>query len=282
MKVAIIGEKNRANAWEKHLRKLSIIREVVISPSLFTDKEIKAAILIDDTPNNVHLLHDSIRSGLHSFLVSRLPEDVKALETIYHSSEEANVAVQFSHWPSITPSTQWIRQQIEKPELIQIKKEIKPLNYSVDKGEFNHHWTDEVAFIVKMMGGNVHRVEAKPILIDGVPLGLQLTLRFEDSSIASIHFSAFGMSDVHQRVFSNHNLMIDCNVTNQFVRAYRVNEQKRITVQEKKFDPADTAEWALQQFFKSIQMNKDTVFSPYDALLTSRIVEKVRNHMDKW
>jgi hypothetical protein len=282
MKVAIIGEKSRASAWEKHLRELSVIQEVVISPSLFSDIDIRAAILIDDSRNNLHLMHDAIRSGVHSCLVSRVPSDQKMLETIYHAAGESGVSVQFSHWPSITPSTQWIRQQINKPDLIQIKKEIRPVNYSIDVAEFDHHWTDEVAFIVKWMGGNAHRIEAKPVLVDDVPLGLNLSIRFEDASVASLQFSAFGTGDAHQRIYSNKNLMIDCNVSTQYVRVYRTNEQKRITVQEKKFDPADTAEWALQQFFKSIQMNKETVFSPYDALLTARIVDKVRGHMEKW
>jgi hypothetical protein len=282
MKVAIIGEKSRAIAWEKHLRKLSSIREVVISTELFSDPEIPAVILINESDGNLRILNEAIRLGLHTFLISRLPSDQKMLESVYHAAGEAGTAVQFSHWPSITPSTQWIRQQIQKPDLIQIKKEIRPVNYSVDIADFDHHWTDEVAFIVKWMGGNAHRIEAKPVLVEGVPLGLHLTIRFEDASVASLQFSAFGTGDMHQRIFSDRKMMVDCDVTSQHVRLYRVNDQKRITIQEKKFDPADTAGWALQQFFKSIQMKKETVFSPYDALLTSRIIDKVRSHMAKW
>lgn len=282
MKVAIIGEKSRASAWEKHLRKLSIIEEVIIASSLFKDADVGTAILINESENNLQILNEAIREGLNCFLVSRLPQNVNMLETIYHAAAEGGVAVQFSHWPSITPSTQWIHQQISKPDLIQIKKEIRPVNYSVDISEFDHHWTDEVAFIIKWMGGNVHRTEAKPILIEGVPLGLFITFRFEDGSAASLQYSAFGNSDYHQRLFSNRDVMIDCNVLNQQVKTYRVNDQKRITVQEKKFDPTDTAEWALRQFFKSIQMNNETVFSPYDALLTAKSIEKVRKHLEKW
>jgi hypothetical protein len=282
MKVAIIGEKTRASAWEKHLRKLSVVEEVILSASLFKDSDLQTAILIDDSDRNLELLDEAIRAGLNSFLVSRLPDDKKKLETLYHTSSEAGVVVQFSHWPSITPSTQWIRQQIQKPDLIQIKKEIKPLNYTVDKSDFDHQWTDEVAFIVKWLGGNIHRVDAKPMLVDGTPLGLNLSLRFEDASVASLQFSYFGSDDRHQRLFSDKNLLIDCNVLSQKMKAYRVNEKKRITMQEKSFDPTDTAEWALQQFIKSIQMKRESIFSPYDALLTARTIEKIRNHMENW
>lgn len=282
MKVAVIGEKKRANAWEKHLRKLAVVNEVIIAAKLFSDPIVDAVILIDDSRNNLHLLHDSIRAGMHSFLISKLPYDQEMLEKIYHTSEEANVAVQFSHWPSITSSSQWIQQQLDRVELIQIKKELRPMQYTVNVPEFDHHWIDEIAFIVKWLGGNVHRIETKPILVNELPLGMHLTLRFEDSSIASLQFSAFGSADFHQRIFSNRKIMADCNVMTQAVKLYRVNENKRVVVQEKKFDPSDTAEWALTQFLKSIQMNKKTVFSPYDALLTSRIVDKVRSHMTKW
>ncbi|PWN06611.1 hypothetical protein [Rhodohalobacter mucosus] len=283
MKVAVIGEKSRASAWEKHLRKLSVIKEVILSSSLFEDQNLRTVILVEDDPKtSLHLLDQSIRSGLNSFLVSRLPVDIKKLEQIYHISSEAGVTVQFSHWPSITPSTQWIRQQIQKPDLIQIKKEVRPLNYTIDKEMFDHHWTDEVAFIVKWMGGNVHRIEAKPVILEGTPLGLSLSMRFEDASVASIQFSGFSQEERHQRLFSDQQTLIDCNVLTQKMKAYRVNENKRITVQEKAFDPSDTAEWALQQFIKSIQMKRESIFSPYDALLTARIVEKVRNHMEKW
>lgn len=277
MKVAIIGEKNRANAWEKHLRNLSTINEVVISPVLFDDADLKAVILLNDSTSNISLLEQSIKAGLHTYLVSKLPLDSELLEHVYHSSQEANVRVQFSHWPSLTHSIQWIRQQVDKPNLIQIKKDLEPKSFKVVKADFNHHWTDEIAFIVKWMGGNIHRVETKPVLINDTPLGLHLTLRFEDSSIASIQFSAFGSADIHQRVISDNQAMVDYNVIAQRVKVYRVNDQKRITVQEKSFDPADTAEWSVQQFFKSIQMNKETIFSPYDALQAARIIDKVRN-----
>lgn len=277
MKVAIIGEKSRASAWEKHLRNLSMIQEVVISPTLFDDDELKAVLLLDDSGANITLLQQCIKSGLHSFLVSKLPLDSELLDNVYHSSQEANVRVQFSHWPSLTHSIQWIRQQVDKPNLIQIKKELESKTFSIDKVEFDHHWTDEIAFIVKWLGGNIHRIESKPIIVNNVPLGLQLTMRFEDSSIASIQFLAFGSTNIHQRILSDNQSMVDYNVIEQRVKVYRVNDKRRVTIQEKSFDPANTVEWSMQQFFKSIQMNKETVFSPYDALQSARIVDKVRS-----
>jgi hypothetical protein len=282
MKVAIIGEKKRALAWEKHVRKLSVVNEVVLSTSLFNDSGLDAVILLDDSQENLNRLLDAIRAGQHSYLVSRIPLHQEKLEIIHSSSQEAGVHVQFSHWPSIAPSTQWIHQQLDKPGLIQVKKEIEPVNFKVDTEEFEHHWTDEVAYFTKWLGGNVHRMDVKPVTISGLTLGLNLTLRFEDASVASLQLSSFGKSDIHQRIISNRTAMIDNDIIKQSVRVFRVNEQNRISIQKKQFDPADTAEWSVMQFFKSIQMNKSTIFTPYDALLTSRITDKIKEQINKW
>ena len=282
MKVAIIGEKKRALAWEKHVRKLSVVDEVILSTSLFYDSGINAVILLDDSHESLNRLLETVRSGQHSYLVSRIPLHQEKLETIHSSSQEAGVHVQFSHWPSITPATQWIHQQLDKPGLIQVKKEIEPVNFKVDAEDFEHHWTDEVAYFTKWLGGNVHRIDVKPITLSEITLGLNLTLRFEDASVASLQLSAFGKSDVHQRILSNRTAMIDNDVLKQSVRVYRLNDRKRVSIQKKQFDPADTAEWSVMQFFKSIQINKSTIFTPYDALLTSKIVDKIKEHIKKW
>jgi hypothetical protein len=282
MKVAIIGEKKRALAWEKHVRKLAIVTEVTLSTSFFSEAGMDAVILLDDTPDNLNRLREAIRSGLHSYLVSRLPLQQENLAIIHNHAQEANVHVQFSHWPSISPATQWIQQQLDKPVLIQVKKEVEPINYKVDTDDFEHHWTDEVAFFVKWLGGNVHRMDVKPVLISDVPLGLNLNLRFDNASVASLQLSVFGTGNVHQRILSDRTSMVDCDIIKHTVRVCRVNDQKRISIQNKQFDPTDTAEWSVIQFFKSIQMNKPTIFTAHDALITSRIVDKLKSQIEKW
>lgn len=276
MKIAIIGDRERAGAWEQHLRKLSVVREVLISTKLIDADEASAAILIDDHPSALQLLYDAIKKGIHTYLVSRLPTDLKILETIYHTSEEANVIVQFSHWPSISPSTQWIRQEIQKPDLIQIKKEVIPLNHMINQEEFEHQWVDELAFIIKWMGRNIHRIEARPVRIGGTFLGLNITLRFEDSSLASVQFSAAANREMHQRIFSNKQAMADCDVLRQKIRFHRMNDYGRISTQEKTFDPSQSAERSVIQFIKSIQTGQPAIFTPYDCLNTARALSNIR------
>jgi hypothetical protein len=200
------------------------------------------------------------------------------LEKIYASAQESGVVVQFSHWPSLSESVQWIHQQIEKPDLIQIIRRTVPANYRIiDIEDFDHHWIDEIALIVKWMGGNVHRYEIKPIRLGGMYAGLSATLRFENSTVATLQYVAASDSETHQRIFSSRSKMVDADVIKQTVRIHSMNELGRITLQKKSFDPSDTAERSVVQFIKAIQLKQWPLFSPYEALQTSKIVDKIRS-----
>lgn len=282
MKIAIVGQHERATAWEKHLRKLSIVEEVVVTTSLSDSTGLDAVLLIDDSKNNLQRLLHSVKSGMHTYLISKLPTDKPLLEKLYHSSEEAHVNVQFSHWPSLSESTNWIRNEVKKPDLIQIKKESIPLNNrSIELADFHFQWIDELALIIKWLGGNIHRYEVKPIIVQGNYLGLDFTLRFENAALASLQYLAMADVEVHQRLFSNRKVMANCDVTKQKVKVYRGSDQERVTVKNKTFDPSDTAEWSVVQFIKSIQLEQETVFSPYDALRTANALEQIRSLMEK-
>jgi len=282
MKITIIGEKARAATWEKHLRKLSVINEVTFTSSLAAATDTDAVFLIDDSDTFLNNLYNSVRSGYHTYLISRLPIDSIMLEKIYASTQESGVVVQFSHWPSLSESVQWIHQQIEKPDLIQINRRTIPANHRIiDVEDFDHHWIDEIALIVKWMGGNVHRYEIKPIRLGGMYAGLSATLRFENSSVANLQYIAASDYETHQRIFSNRLKMIDADVIKQNVRIHSINDLGRLTLQKKSFDPSDTAERSVVQFVKAIQLNQWPLFSPYEALQTSKIVDKIRSLMSQ-
>lgn len=282
MKIAIVGERQRASAWEKHLRKLSVVKEVTITNSLSDNSGLDGVLLIDDSKDNLQRLLHSVRGGNHTYLISKLPADKPLLEKLYHTSEEAHVNVQFSHWPSLSKSMNWIQKEVLKPDLIQIKKEIIPINNRVPtRDDFHHQWIDELALVIKWMGGNIHRYEVKPIIVEDHFLGLDITLRFENASLASMQFLAMAEKEIHQRIFSNRKVMADCDITKQKVRMYRRNNMDRLAIQEKKFDPSDTAEWSVVQFIKSIQLQQETIFSPYDALQTANALDHVKSLMGK-
>ncbi|TVQ65023.1 MAG: hypothetical protein EA360_10875 [Balneolaceae bacterium] len=280
MKITIAGRQERCIAWEKHLRKLSAIQEVVITESLNVEERTDAVLLIDDSPSRLDKLLESVKHGFHTYLISRLSDDVEKLERIYHSAEESGVTVQFSHWPSMAESTHMIRKLIEKPDLVQIKKECVPLPVGRTQTDlFDHDWIDELALIIKWLGGNIHRYEVKPVLLEKHLIGLSLTLRFENSAVASVQYFSRSDREIHQRLISSHSLVADCDVIRQRIRILSLNDFDKISSKIHDFDPSDTAEWSVTQFIKSIQIGQKSVFSAYDALLTARTLSRIRSEL---
>ncbi len=70
--------------------------------------EVDACFLVDESEQNLDILLEGIQLGLHCFLISRQPTDTQKLEKIYRATKEAGVQVQFSHWPTLAPATQWM------------------------------------------------------------------------------------------------------------------------------------------------------------------------------
>lgn len=280
MKIAVVGQTQRSIAWEKHLRKLTVIKEVVLTDNLTPEDKADAVLLIDDSPERIAKLLHYVRLGHHTYLIARLSDEIEKLEKVYHSAEESGVTVQFSHWPSMSESTQLSRQIIDKPDLIQIKKECIPLseiNSAMDG--YDYDWIDEVALIIKWMGGNIHRCEIKPLYLGSHFIGLALSLRFENSSVASLQYLSHANREYHQRVISSKYHLIDCDITGQTARVLSLNNFGKISVKHHEFDPSDTAEWSVAQFIKSIQMHRESVFSAYDALMTARTVQRIRSEI---
>lgn len=276
MKVAVVGNPDRTAAWEKHLRKLSAIKEVILTPELPEPGEASSIILLNDTPENLSLLLNSVKNGFHSYLVSNLPTDIDQLEKIYRASEEANVRVQFSHWPSFTASSQWVRQQIEQPDVIQIKKDIHSVQNKPNEQNFHNHWIDELGFVLKWVDSITHNIETKPLRIESEIVGINITIRFKNSSIATIQYYTLAEESYHHRILSNHQSVIDCNVVNQKVNVHTAGLQNRILTKGYSFDPAETAGRSVIQFIKSIQMSQQTIFSPYDALKTAKTFSRIQ------
>ena len=281
MKIAIIGDTSRADAWEKHLRKLAAIHEVVITSSLENKNEVDAALLLDDGTKNLSSLEHLIKLGLHTYFISQLPSDSSELERMYRLASESNVRVQFSHWPTLAPASMWMIQQMKKPDLIQIKREVQMTPNSTAQSNIDHHWIDELGWATKILGGNVHRVEAKQLSVEKKRVGISINLRYEDASVAAIQFSALGNQNIHQRTISDGTISIDCDAIRQHVKLFRENSYGNIKSETHNFDPKLTAENSIFQFVKSIQLKKETLFNPYDAYQTALVTEKILKQLDK-
>lgn len=278
MNIAIVGESTRTAVWEQHLRALSHVEEVTISGKPVYDR-VDGCIIIQDAESRLSIVEDCVRWGVHVYLVSQLPTDLPKLEKISRLAEEAGVRVQFSHWPSYSPSTQWTKKLITRSQLTQIRKEISASEFSHSNRSFDQHWLDEIGFILAFHRSEIRFVHARPVFLSNMMTGLDLTLVFEDSTLASLQFSIVGAEEFHQRMLSTQELMIDTNVGRQFCRQITVNDKQRVSIQSKSFDPKHTAEQSVSHFVASIHTGRRPDFGIYDAVRLIRAFEKVRSQL---
>lgn len=281
MRIGIVGPADRAIAWENHLRPHRTVEEVVITAKIEDVGEVDACLILDDSENRIETLLNAIRSGFHSFLVSALPTDLKSIEKVYHTAEEANILLQFAHWPTFAPASQWMNKKIAKPSFIQVVREISYTQFLERTHNFRYYWIYELAYCLKWIDGNVHHTDVKDVDIQGIRnQALHLFLRFDSGATANIFISSCAPSNRHQRFASNHSFLVDCDVHSQTVRFGQMNDSKHLFFEKQLFDASETAEIAATQFIKSIQLNKPTLYSGYDLLKLANQIKIIEERLD--
>lgn len=276
MKIGIVGSAERVVAWEKNLRPHQSVSEVIIARTLEDLGKVDACILIDDSETQLETLTKAVKSGLHSFLVSKLPLDTSQIEKIYHASEESNVTVQFSHWPSLAPASQWMSQKIPKPRFIHIVREISHTDFMERSFDLDYFWIDELALCIKWIDGATHQIDVKRADLNINRGGaIHLFVRFDSGATAGIFVSTASAENYHKRVVSDQSYILDCDVLNQSVRAGQSNDEGHLFFEKKMFDSTRAAELASTQFLKAIQLRKSTPFGVYDLLKTLNVIDKI-------
>lgn len=277
MKIGIVGPADRSVAWENHLQSHRSVSEVVIAASVDDMGSVDACFLLDETDENLQKLLKSIKLGYHTFLVSALPVQKKLVETVYHASQEANVRLQFSHWPTLAPASQWMSQNIQKPSFIQIVREISHTAFIESSTSFDSLWIDELAYCLKYIGGGVHHITINTSrLKSDQPYALHVMLRFDSGATANIFLSTVALENRHTRIVSDHSLLLECEVSTQTVRVGKEHKSKHLFFEKNMFDPSLAAEQSALQFLKSIQLKKITPYNGYDLLQLTNTVERIK------
>jgi hypothetical protein len=266
MKVGIVGDAKRAVAWERHLRPHQIVQEVELCAHISEVGAVDACFLVDESDQNLDILLEGIQLGLNCFLISRQPTDTQKLEKIYRATKEAGVQVQFSHWPTLAPATQWMMDRMDRPSYLSISREVNYTQFLNSKDEFRHFWIDELGLCMKWIDSGIHHTEAKLIKLDNIhPSAIHIFLRFDNGSTADISIYTGASENRHKRVASNNQEILDCSVQDQHVRIGRLNSGDHLYFEKQVFDPAKSAEKAALMFLKSVQMDKETPYTAYDA-----------------
>lgn len=281
MKILVAGEPARAKQWEKYLREINSVQKVILSQTV-SEESVDAVILLSDKPDNLDQLIRILQKGYPVYLVSKLPLDLKKLQQIYNISEEANVSVQFSHWPSLSAMTHWVRKRINNnPRLIQIHKYFRGRQIP-DDDWVTHQWTEEIAYIFSLKNSTVQNISSFPIKLNRHLTGIQVMIRFDNASVASLHFLAVGDKDQHERIIYSKNSIIQCDLRSQKTACHTPEENSNILKAEHgSFDPADTAPQSVEYFIRSVKTYRESGFSASKALQTARSVKKIKKLISK-
>ncbi|MFP8490292.1 hypothetical protein ACKGJO_14510 [Gracilimonas sp. Q87] len=283
MKIGIIGDAKRAVAWERHLRPHQIVHEVELCPSISELGNVDACFLVDESEQNLDLLLEGIHQRLNCFLVALQPTDTEKLETIYRASMEAGVHVQFSHWPTLAPATQWMMDRMPRPSYLSISRDIHYTQFMNAKNEFRHFWIDELGLCMKWMDSGIHHIEAKNVLLnDTHPSALHLFIRFDNGSTADINIYTGASSNRHKRISGSRHEILDCDAPEQVVRIGRLSTGKHLYFEKQSFDPSKAAEKAALMFLKSVQMKRETPFTPYDAYQLSLQIKQIEKRLSQY
>lgn len=279
MRVAICGHSDRASAWEGHLRQVRQVQEVLITPGIPARSEADTLILINSGDADLSPLEQAIRKGHHIFYITRIRYAPAELLRVHELAREAGVQVQLSHWPSLTQAASRIRSEVGKADQIQIYRELENPRTGAKSHIEPDVWTDEVALCVKWLGGNTHQCEVRAAKPGDKILGLSITIRFDSSALASIEMIAGSDRSEHRRTFFGRTTSCISDPASGTLRFLNPKESGGLSVREESFDPSGTAAWALRQFFKSVQMKSDPLFTPYSAYRAALVIDKIKQQI---
>ena len=104
MIIGIVGDAERAVAWERHIRPHNIVREVVLAPHVHDLDRVDACFVVDTTLTRTEHVIDALKEGIPGFVISDFIITSNALERIYRTSKEAALGAQLAQWPKLSPS----------------------------------------------------------------------------------------------------------------------------------------------------------------------------------
>lgn len=280
MIVGIVGDAERAVAWERHLRPHNIVRQVVLAPHVHDLNRVDACFIFDTTSNRTEHLLDALKEGIPCFFISDFIIPSKELERIHQTSKEAGVEVQLAHWPTLSPSTQWMKDKISKPQFIQIQRNLNRSKIAHSSPTFINAWTDELALCLKWIDSGIHLIEVKQShLLADQPQAIHLLIRFDSGASASIQIQVSATLEQHSRYIAANKSFIECLVSEQELRYSFLDTQERLSFESKKFDSTKAAEKSALHFLKNVQLKREVVYSAYDALRFSINLEKIKSKL---
>lgn len=280
MKVGIVGDALITKAWEQRLQQHPVVREVILVRKSQHLPSIPACIIVDSTDSAYDEAALAIRKGIHTFLVSRLPTRREHIERLYYFTEEAGVHLQLAHWGSYAPASQWIQTKIPNPDYIHIDRHLPLAQFNRYDGTFSHIWIDDLAYALKMIKSNVHRVD---VGVSGIRTSkaphMQLFMRFDNGGVAGIAIHTTSSEVTNKRTFCDAHHTIEYNVLKQQVLYSSLDANGTVFQEKKIFDEEEPADRALTLFLKCVQTRSQPEYSIFDSLKLTRIIQQIEEKL---
>jgi hypothetical protein len=292
MRLGIVAEdEDVAKAWENRLQHHISVREVTIVKKSEHLQLVDACLIIK---NNDSIYDDAaslIRRGMHCFLISKLPTHKEQIERLYHFSEESGVFLQLAHWISFSPAAQWINTKIKHPTFIHIDRRLPLSQINAYDHAFSNLWIDDLAYCLKIMRSNVHKVEVgfsgitQPMITQTSPQTpsslpqLHLFIRFDNGGSALI-FIGTGVHELsYKRVISDSKVHIEHDVLKSSVLVNTPDQNQHIFQETKHFLEEEPADRALSLFLKAVQTKTVPEYSIFDSLKLTRVIQQIEERV---
>lgn len=277
MKVGIIGPAERAAAWEEHLAGHSSVSEAVIAGNIEKAGSADACLLLKDEEDKLDKAIATVKQGIHTFLISKLPVGDSDIKKLYYAAEEANVRIQFSHWPTLAPASQFTAMKIPKPSFIQIVRRVSHSAFL--ENDISHRFLvmDELAYCLKCVNSSVHQISYSSSVQDGKATASHALIQFDSGATAAVYINTAAEDNRHTRFVSDSNLIAECEVRPQHVRLGHRTEGGPLFFDRKEFDATEAAQQAVTKFLKAIQLKNPTLYNGYDLVRLNNMIDKIDN-----
>jgi hypothetical protein len=277
LRIGILGPAERGAVWEQRLRPHASVREVILSDDLPAIGAVDACIVLEENENRLDVAQHVVRSGIHTFVVGRLPTDRSLAERLYRASEESGTVLQFSNWAYFNPTTQFMMANLRRPDMLHFQREYTFNTYRDIRASYATFWQEDLSLILKWMDSQVFKIHVNRIPFgDNETLSMQVFMKFDNGSTASLYCGMTHQDNRHVRFASDHQLAAECDVGAKTVRLIQHHGLKSPIVDNRSFDKEEPAKLAVTQFLKAVQMRAPAPYSGYDLLRFTNVMESLQ------
>jgi predicted dehydrogenase len=267
MKVGIIGPEHMAATWEKYLRYISDIEEVIIAPRLDLINDIDTCLVLNEATSpgsGTRPLMDALKRGYHILWVAPLPTDPSEINKCFELAEESGVIVMFSMWSHYSPATQWLFNHIATPDKIHIHREWPGPQHTPDRFTLYRIFLEELSICTAWTRSRTVRFEGD----SGLPSSRigesrdmhQLLLDFSNGSRASIVLIPYGLENRHSRFVRDSRLAAVCQINDHIIRKWFLQGETSHVPEIMRFDFREPARRLLSHFFRSVKSREQPIF----------------------